>query len=135
MKIMMGGRRREGRGPERQICYPHFIIVGASAVCTRCFSGELPEFDSRVPLQTRVSRTRRGPGLTRPLAGKSMARETIQQVLIVVGDATETVDTLYPYYRLQEAGFEPVVIAPERRPLSALDTVGWGGNRAALTLL
>jgi len=44
-----------------------------------------------------------------------MARETIQKVLIVVGDATETVDTLYPCYRLQEAGFEPVVIAPERR--------------------
>ena len=27
------------------------------------------------------------------------------KVLIVVGDATETVDTLYPYYRLIEAGF------------------------------
>ncbi|MFM8804430.1 MAG: DJ-1/PfpI family protein, partial [Planctomycetia bacterium] len=39
----------------------------------------------------------------------------MQDVLIVVGDATETVDTLYPYYRLQEAGFRPVVIAPERR--------------------
>ena len=36
-------------------------------------------------------------------------------VLIVVGDATETVDTLYPYYRLQEAGFRSVVIAPEKR--------------------
>ena len=44
-----------------------------------------------------------------------MARETNPKVLIVVGDATETVDTLYPYYRLQEAGFAPVVIAPERR--------------------
>jgi protease I len=44
-----------------------------------------------------------------------MARETVPKVLIVVGDATETVDTLYPYYRLQEARFEPVVIAPERR--------------------
>jgi protease I len=44
-----------------------------------------------------------------------MASNTIPKVLIVVGDATETVDTLYPYYRLQEAGFEPVVIAPERR--------------------
>jgi len=32
-------------------------------------------------------------------------------VLIVIGDATETVDTLYPYYRLQEDGFEPVVAA------------------------
>ena len=37
------------------------------------------------------------------------------RVLIVVGDATETVDTLYPYYRLIEAGFVPVVAAPEKR--------------------
>jgi protease I len=36
-------------------------------------------------------------------------------VLIVVGDASETLDTLYPYYRLQEAGFEPVVAGPEQR--------------------
>ncbi len=27
------------------------------------------------------------------------------KVLIIVGDATETVDTLYPYYRLQEGGY------------------------------
>lgn len=38
-----------------------------------------------------------------------------QRVLIVVGDATETVDTLYPLFRLQEAGFRTVVIAPEQR--------------------
>ena len=37
------------------------------------------------------------------------------KVLIIVGDATETVDTLYPFYRLQEDGFEPVVAAPEKR--------------------
>jgi len=37
------------------------------------------------------------------------------KVLIIVGDATETVDTLYPYYRLMEDGFEPVVAAPEKR--------------------
>jgi len=37
------------------------------------------------------------------------------KVLIIVGDASETVDTLYPYYRLQEAGFIPVVAAPEKR--------------------
>jgi protease I len=36
-------------------------------------------------------------------------------VLIIVGDATETLDTMYPYYRLQEAGFRPIVAAPERR--------------------
>ena len=39
----------------------------------------------------------------------------MEKVLIIVGDATETVDTLYPYYRLIEAGFEPVVAAPEKR--------------------
>jgi protease I len=37
------------------------------------------------------------------------------KVLIIVGDATETVDTLYPYYRLIEGGYEPVVAAPEKR--------------------
>ncbi|MEO1980778.1 MAG: hypothetical protein ABGZ24_09690, partial [Fuerstiella sp.] len=29
---------------------------------------------------------------------------TMDKVLIVVGDATETLDTMYPYYRLMEAG-------------------------------
>ncbi len=37
------------------------------------------------------------------------------KVLVVIGDASETVDTLYPYYRLQEDGYEPVVAAPEKR--------------------
>lgn len=39
----------------------------------------------------------------------------MHEVLIIVGDATETMDTMYPYYRLIEAGFRPVVAAPERR--------------------
>jgi protease I len=39
----------------------------------------------------------------------------MDQVLIIVGDATETVDTLYPYYRVQEEGIKPVVAAPEKR--------------------
>ncbi|HRE83898.1 MAG TPA: DJ-1/PfpI family protein [Opitutaceae bacterium] len=38
-----------------------------------------------------------------------------QKVLIIIGDATETVDTLYPFYRVQEDGFEAVVAAPEKR--------------------
>ena len=38
-----------------------------------------------------------------------------KKVLIVIGDASETLDTLYPYYRLIEGGFEPVVAAPEKR--------------------
>ncbi len=39
----------------------------------------------------------------------------MEKVLIIVGDATETVDTLYPYYRVREEGFLPVVAAPEKR--------------------
>jgi protease I len=38
-----------------------------------------------------------------------------ETVLVIVGDASETVDTLYPIYRLQEAGFRPVVAGPEKR--------------------
>ena len=36
-------------------------------------------------------------------------------VLVVVGDASETLDKLYTYYRLIEAGFRPVVAATEKR--------------------
>ncbi len=39
----------------------------------------------------------------------------MNKVIIVVGDATETVDTLYPYYRFIEGGYQPVVAAPEKR--------------------
>ena len=39
----------------------------------------------------------------------------MNKVLLIVGDAVETMDTLYPYYRLQEAGLLPIVAAPERR--------------------
>lgn len=39
----------------------------------------------------------------------------MHRVLIIIGDASETLDTLYPYYRLQEDGFEPVVAGPEKR--------------------
>jgi protease I len=37
------------------------------------------------------------------------------KVLIIIGDATETVDTLYPYYRLIEGGYAPIVAGPEKR--------------------
>ena len=38
----------------------------------------------------------------------------MHKVLIIVGDAAETVDTLYPVYRVQEEGYEAVVAGPER---------------------
>ena len=37
------------------------------------------------------------------------------KVLIVIGDAAEALDTLYPFFRIKEAGYEAVVAAPEKR--------------------
>lgn len=37
------------------------------------------------------------------------------KVLMPIGDATEVVDTLYPFFRLPEDGFEVVVAGPEAR--------------------
>lgn len=39
----------------------------------------------------------------------------MSKVLIIIGDAAEVTDTLYPYFRVQEDGFEAVVAAPEKR--------------------
>jgi len=49
------------------------------------------------------------------LATERQETAQMDKVLIIVGDATETVDTLYPFYRLIEAGLKPVVAAPEKR--------------------
>jgi deglycase len=37
------------------------------------------------------------------------------QVLMPIGDGTEVLDTLYPYFRLPEDGFEVVVAGPQAR--------------------
>lgn len=37
------------------------------------------------------------------------------KVLLPVGDATEVLDTMYPFFRLPEDGFEVVVAGPEAR--------------------
>jgi protease I len=37
------------------------------------------------------------------------------KVLMPIGDATETIDTFYPYFRLPEDGFDVVVAGPEAR--------------------
>jgi protease I len=39
----------------------------------------------------------------------------MRKVLLVIGDAAEVTDTLYPYFRVQEDGYACVVAAPERR--------------------
>jgi protease I len=38
-----------------------------------------------------------------------------RRVLMPIGDATEVMDTLYPFFRLPEDGFEVVVAGPEAR--------------------
>jgi protease I len=37
------------------------------------------------------------------------------KILIPVGDAAEAMDTLYPYYRVREEGYQAVVAGPEKR--------------------
>jgi protease I len=37
------------------------------------------------------------------------------QVLLAIGDAVELLDTMYPYFRIREAGHEVIVAGPERR--------------------
>jgi protease I len=37
------------------------------------------------------------------------------KILIPIGDAAEAMDTLYPYFRVREDGYEAVVAAPDRR--------------------
>ena len=39
----------------------------------------------------------------------------MNKVLIIVGDASETVDTLYPYFRVAEDGYRAVIAGPEAR--------------------
>jgi protease I len=37
------------------------------------------------------------------------------KILIPIGDAAEALDTLYPYYRIREEGYDAVIAGPERR--------------------
>ncbi len=39
----------------------------------------------------------------------------MEKVLLVIGDAAEATDTLYPYFRVQEDGYQCVIAAPEKR--------------------
>lgn len=39
----------------------------------------------------------------------------MSKILFPIGDAAEAMDTLYPYFRVREGGYEAVVAGPERR--------------------
>src|SRR5207244_4714807 len=40
---------------------------------------------------------------------------SMKKVLLIIGDAAEVFDTLYPLYRIREDGYQVVVAAPEKR--------------------
>lgn len=50
-------------------------------------------------------------------ASSALAQKPVPKgkILMPVGDATEVVDTLYPFFRLQEEGYEVIVAGPEAR--------------------
>ena len=57
----------------------------------------------------------------------------MKKALIIIGDAAETVDTLYPFYRLQEDDITPVaylLLAGLSKPRSA-ETAKLQGELAA----
>jgi protease I len=45
----------------------------------------------------------------------TFAENPMKRVLLVIGDAVELLDTMYPYFRIQEDGHQVVVAAPEKR--------------------
>jgi protease I len=43
------------------------------------------------------------------------SQESAGSILMPIGDATEVVDTLYPFFRVVEDGYRPVIAGPEAR--------------------
>ena len=70
-------------------------------------------------------------------SGKSVIRtetpdSVAGKILLIIGDAAEVIDTLYPWMRLQEAGYQVVVAAPEVRIYSLVQhqrPEGWDITR------
>ena len=70
-------------------------------------------------------------------SGKSVIRTETEnslagKILLVIGDAAEVTDTLYPWMRIQEAGYQVVVAAPEVRTYSLVQhqrPEGWDITR------
>lgn len=53
-------------------------------------------------------------------SGKSVIHSEVQdsalgKILLVLGDAAEVIDTVYPLMRMQEAGYQVVLAAPDQR--------------------
>lgn len=50
-----------------------------------------------------------------------------KKILIVTGDAAESLEVYYPYYRILEAGYEAVIASPKKKVLRTVvhDFEGW----------
>ena len=74
---------------------------------------------SRMTRRTLCQILAAGPAAMAWMATSSLAAEGSKKaqakVLMPVGDATEVVDTLYPFFRLAEEGYKVVVAGPEAR--------------------
>lgn len=76
--------------------------------------------DTRRPRRSRHRVLAMGLAVLGLLAGSGFAAENkpgqkLGKVLMPIGDATEAMDTLYPFFRLAEEGYEVVVAGPEAR--------------------
>jgi protease I len=78
----------------RQLC--SLIAAGPAAVC---WSGGMAEAGPR----------------NEPAAASAPNKKSRGKVLLPIGDATEAVDTLYPFFRIAEDDFQVVVAGPEAR--------------------
>ncbi len=75
---------------------------------------------SRVTRRTMLGALAAGPTALSVVGQSLMAAQSEQsgdqpKVLMPIGDATEAMDTLYPYFRIAEDGFRVVVAGPEAR--------------------
>jgi protease I len=53
--------------------------------------------------------------VTAAMAAESKTDPDTPKILMPIGDATEVVDTLYPFFRVQEDGYRAVIAGPEAR--------------------
>jgi len=56
-----------------------------------------------------------GPAALAMMASAAEEGKPLGKVLMPIGDATEALDTLYPFFRLAEEGYQVVVAGPEAR--------------------
>ena len=94
-----------GRGPSRR----HFIRLSASGALS---VAALPALGRSQPATSGEMSLPFAETEALPRGGKELE---MPKVLMPIGDATEMMDTLYPFFRLPEDGFEVVVAGPEAR--------------------